>query len=72
MKLNTFRKYFLMISVLFLLCITFIVIILSVLMNNYLSKDKFKTMGVVCDAVSKYASVDYRSGGFKRNMFNHV
>ncbi len=70
MKLNTFRKYFLMISVLFLLCITFIVIILSVLMNNYLSKDKFKSMGVVCDAVSKYASVDYRSGGFKRNIFN--
>ena len=70
MKLNTFRKYFLMISVLFLLCLTFIVIILSVLMNNYLSKDKFETMGVVCDAVSRYASVDYRSSGFKRNMFN--
>lgn len=70
MKLNTFRKYFLMISVLFLLCITFIVIILSVLMNNYLSKDKFETMGVVCDAVSRYASVDYRSSGFKRNIYN--
>ena len=70
MKLNTFKKYFLMISVLFVVCITFIMTILTFLTNNYLSTEKYKTLSSVCEAVTRYSLVDYRSSSYKRNIYN--
>ncbi len=70
MKLNTFKKYFLMISVLFLVCITFIMSTLVFLTNNYLADEKYKTLTTVCEAVTRYSLVDYRSSGYVRNIYN--
>ncbi len=70
MKLNTFKKYFLMISVLFVVCLTFIMTILVLLTNNYLAGEKYKTLNSVCEAVTKYSLTDYRSSGYARNIYN--
>ncbi len=70
MKLNTFKKYFLMISVLFLVCVTFIMAILIFLTNNYLAQEKYQTLNSVCEAVTRYSLTDYRSSGYKRNIYN--
>ena len=68
-KLSTFKKYFLATSLTFLFCLTAIVIIVSFLINNYLSKDKFKSLSVSCDTLSSYAVSDYENENFKTTVF---
>ncbi|MEE0946092.1 MAG: HAMP domain-containing sensor histidine kinase [Acutalibacteraceae bacterium] len=71
-KLNTFKKYFVAISVSFLLCITAIVIIVSILINSFLSKEKMSSLNASCSAVSRFIESDYNSQFFKDNLSNMV
>ena len=71
-KLSTFKKYFLATSLTFLICLTAIVVILSFLINNYLSKDKFESLAVSCDTLSSYAVSDYQNENYKTTVFYMV
>ncbi len=71
-KLNTFKKYFIAVSVTFLLCLTAIVLIVSILINNSLSKDKIQSLNVSCDAVCRFIQNDYKSEFFQTNLYNMV
>lgn len=71
-KLSTFKKYFLAISLTFLICLTSIVVILSFLINNYLSKDKFESLSVSCNTLSTYAVTEYESENFPITIFHMV
>lgn len=68
-KLSAFKKYFITTAVIFLVCLTFMVVILSFLINNYLSDDKFDTLSVSCDAVSNYVFDEFDSEYYKLNLF---
>ncbi|MBR2042767.1 MAG: HAMP domain-containing histidine kinase [Clostridia bacterium] len=68
-KLSTFKKYFIAISITFLVCLTIIVIVLSFLTNHYLSKDKFESLSVSCNTLSSYAATDYENENFRRTVF---
>lgn len=70
MRLNTFRKYFFALSGIFLLCLSFITIILSFLINDTMADEKYKTLIASCNSLKKYASTDYLSSGFRRNVYN--
>ncbi len=69
-RLSTFKKYFLAISLTFLICLTAIVVILSFLINNYLSKDKFESLSVSCDTLSSYALSDYQNENYRITVFH--
>lgn len=69
-KLNTFKKYFIAVSVTFLLCLTAIIVIVSILINNSLSKDKLQSLNNSCDAVSRFIQNDYNSQFFETNLHN--
>ena len=71
-RLNTFKKYFIAVSVTFLLCLTTIVLIVSILINNSLSKDKIQSLNVSCDAVCRFIQNDYKSEFFQTNLYNMV
>lgn len=68
-RLSTFKKYFLAISLTFLICLTAIVVILSFLINHYLSNDKFESLSVSCDTLSGYAATDYKNENFRTTIF---
>lgn len=68
-KISTFKKYFLAISITFLGCLTAIIVILSFLINHYLSKDKFEALAVSCDTLSAYAASDYKNDNFRTTVF---
>ena len=67
-KLNTFKKYFITVSLFFLLCLTVIILIVSFLINNFLSKDRFKSLTVSCDAVSGYVIHAYNEENFNEDL----
>lgn len=69
-RLSTFKKYFLATSLTFLFCLTFIVVILSFLINNYLSKDKFESLSVSCNTLYSYASSEYKNENFRNTVFH--
>lgn len=69
-KISTFKKYFLAISITFLGCLTAIIVILSFLINHYLSKDKFEALAVSCDTLSAYAASDYKNDNFRTTVFH--
>ncbi len=69
-KLNTFKKYFIAVSVTFLLCLTAIIVIVSILINDSLSKDKIHSLNNTCDAVSRFIENDYGSQFFEDNLQN--
>lgn len=71
-RLSTFKKYFLTISVTFLLCLTFIILIVSFLINNYLSKDKIESLSISCTSVSNFVEKEYNDEGFERNLHKLV
>ncbi len=68
-RLSTFKKYFIAISLTFLACLTAIVVILSFLINHYLSKDKFESLNLSCDTLSSYAATDYKNQNFRSTVF---
>ncbi len=70
MKLTTFKKYFLMASAIFLLCLTAIVMIVSFPISNYLAKEKYASMETTCRSLARYASSEFRSKAYQRNMYN--
>ena len=70
MRISTFKKYFIMLSSIFLLCMTFTVVILSIIINYYFAKQKFDTLNSTCSFVSDFAASDYRSSAYKRNIQN--
>ncbi len=60
-KLSTFKKYFVAVSLTFLFCITGIVLIVTFLTNNYLSKEKFDSLSVSCETMSSFVETDYKN-----------
>ncbi len=72
MKSKLFKRYFLTTAVIIVFCLTFMLLILSVVISNYLAKDKYKLLEENCRSVSTIAAADYNSAAYERNLYNIV
>ncbi len=70
MSFTTFKKYFLPVAGVFLLCFAVIVVILSVLINSYTADQKFKYLNSTCDIISDYSSGRFSSSAFRHEIFS--
>ena len=70
MKSKLFKKYFLTTSLIIIFSITFMLLILSVAVTNYLAVDKYRLLEDNCVSVSNIAISDFNSPSFERNVFN--
>ncbi|MBE6769698.1 MAG: HAMP domain-containing histidine kinase [Ruminococcaceae bacterium] len=70
MKSKLFKKYFLTTSLIILFSVTFMLLILSVAVTNYLAVDKYRLLEDNCTSVSKIAVSDANSPSFERNVYN--
>lgn len=70
MKSKLFKKYFLTTSLIILFSVTFMLLILSVAVTNYLAVDKYRLLEDNCISVSKIAVSDANSSSFERNVYN--
>ena len=71
-KLTTFKKYFITFSLAFLLCFTVIIVIVSILINNYLSKDKIESLSISSGVVCRFVEEGYDTDMFEVNLKNVV
>lgn len=71
-RISTFKKYFVSFSLAFLLCFTVIIVVVSILINNYLSKDKIESLSVSNSAVSRFIEEQYDTDMFEVNLKNVV
>lgn len=72
MKSKLFKRYFLTTAVIIVFCLTFMLLILSIVISNYLARDKYKLLEENCKSVSTVAVVDYNSAAYERNLYNVV
>ena len=72
MKSKLFKKYFLTTSLIILFSVTFMLLILSVAVTNYLAADKYRLLEDNCTSVSKIAVYDANSSSFERNVYNVI
>lgn len=70
MKSKLFKKYFLTTSLIIIFSVTFMLLILSVAITNYLAVDKYRLLEDNCVSVSDIAISDFNSPAFERNVFN--
>ncbi len=54
MRLKLFKKFFLMTSFIILLSLTGMMVILTIVVNNYLAKNNYKTLGKICSTVADF------------------
>ncbi|MBE6729898.1 MAG: HAMP domain-containing histidine kinase [Ruminococcaceae bacterium] len=71
-RLSTFKKYFISFSLAFLMCFTVIIVVVSILINNFMTKDKMRSLSISCDAVCRFIEQEYSSEMFSRNLNNIV
>lgn len=71
-KINTFKKFFITFSLAFLICFTVIIAIVSVLINNYLSKDKFESLSASSAVIGRFIEEKYETELFDVNFKNVV
>lgn len=69
-KLSTFKKYFVAVSLTFLFCLTGIVLIVTFLTNNYLSREKFDSLSISCETMSSYVETDIDNPYFSTTVFH--
>ena len=56
MKLKLFNKYFFATTLIIIFSLTVMMMILSFVLNNYLAKTKYRTLGKCCEEVTDYLS----------------
>lgn len=72
MKSKLFKRYFLTTAAIILFCLTFMLLILSVVISNYLARDKYELLEKNCRSVSVVATTDYNSAAYERNLYNVI
>lgn len=72
MKSKLFKRYFLTTAAIILFCFTFMLLILSIVISNYLAKDKYKLLDDNCNSLSIIAAAEYNSAAYERNIYNVV
>ncbi len=72
MKSKLFNKFFLTVSIIIIVSYTTVFAILSFVISNYFSKEKYELLEDNCISVAKIASVDITSSNFKRNIYNII
>ncbi len=72
MKSKLFNKYFLTVSVIIIVSFATVLAILSFVISNYFSKEKYELLKDNCVSIGEIASVDITSSNFKRNIYNII
>ncbi len=72
MKSKLFNKFFFTISVVIIISFTTVLAILSFVVSNYFSKEKYELLQENCSSIAEIASVDITSSNFKRNIYNII
>lgn len=68
MKLKLFKKYFFMTSLIIVFSLSVMMMILSFALNNYLAKEKYKSLSISCTEVTEYIS-ELSDGAIKTEDF---
>ena len=68
MKLKLFKKYFFMTSLIIVFSLSVMMMILSFALNNYLAKEKYKSLSKSCTEVTEYIS-ELSNGEIKTEDF---
>lgn len=71
-KISTFKKFFITFSLAFLICFTVIIAIVSVLINNYMSRDKIESLSMSSGAICRFIEEKYESELFDANLKNII
>ncbi len=58
MKLKLFKKYFFITSAIIVTSLTAMMLILSIVLNNYIAKSKYETLSMACDEIAEYVSAE--------------
>ncbi len=72
MKSKLFNKFFLIVSIIIIVSYATVFAILSFVISNYFSKEKYELLQDNCISVAKIASIDANSSNFKRNIYNII
>ncbi|MBQ6816278.1 MAG: HAMP domain-containing protein [Clostridia bacterium] len=70
--MKLFKKFFFTTTVIILVSMTLIAGVLTFLVSNYFSNEKFKLLQDNCNAVSKIFINDIHSNNFKKNAYNLI
>lgn len=70
MRLKLFKKYFLTTSLIILLSLSFMMLILSFALDNYISQTKYESMENACAQVTDYISVVSKEGKISKNQLH--
>ncbi len=72
MRLKLFKKLAITIGIVILISLSVIVMILSVVISNYFSNEKYAQLSQNCESVAEVALTDMNSSNFQRNIFNII
>ena len=72
MKSRLFKKFFFTTAIIVTVCLTVTLTILSFVISNYFSREKYELLSSNCQSVSEIALFDINSSNFKRNIFNII
>ena len=72
MRLKLFKKLAVTIGIVILISMSVIVMILSIVVSNYFSNEKYAQLSQNCESVAEIALKDMNSTNFRRNIFNII
>ena len=72
MKSRLFKKFFFTTAIIIMVCLTVTLTILSFVVSNYFSKEKYELLTNNCRSVADIALFDFNSSNFKRNLYNII
>ncbi len=72
MKLKFFKKLFFTVACVIIASLMVTLTIVTFVISNYFSKEKYKTLDSTCKAVSGIVLTDMTSSNFKRNIYNII
>ena len=72
MRLKLFKKLAVTIGIVILISMSVIVMILSIVISNYFSNEKYAELIQNCESVAEITLKDMNSSNFKRNIYNII
>ncbi len=70
--MKLFKKFFFTTSIIIVFTLTISVTILSFVISNYFSREKYELLSDNCESVARIAAIDFNSSNFIRNVYNVI
>ncbi|MBE6805810.1 MAG: HAMP domain-containing histidine kinase [Ruminococcaceae bacterium] len=72
MKSKLFNKFFFTISAIIIVSLTVVLAVISFVISNYFSKEKYTLLNENCTSVSRMVVSEINSSNFRRNIYNII